>query len=497
MKKVALWGAVSSLPQAKEISVVDQIKRGHEHAKKHGAKVVAELIVPGKSRNIVLFEDACAQIDAYAELKAHIEAKSIDVLVYLEPSRLGRTAALVMTVAELCTRAGILLYEIDAPPATMEFTPPDYDALLIRAIKATGAQQEVRRISNRHLTGMIARVDKGLFSGKPNFGYKAVYNTDGDFVEYAIDQQAMDAVLLMFSLYLEGGYGCETIADHLNRLGYESPKIGVWSESAVRHIIERVEVYAGKLELNRESPTGRPHTVGKGIWPAVITEQRAKAILAEIESRKGVSRSLWHPYRFSRMIFCNVCGEPMGATTSYDYYTKNDGSVSRYDRVRYRCRGRHAHISEYRVMMVMCDQIEALQDIAYREKLIKRAASVDPTSLLQQIAAHNAHIDRLRAAIEKADKDLYIHDRLTPERHQTLVGSITADIAAAQGEIAKLNAKIEALTDIAQRGQRIATIHQNGMAHLNDPDIRASNAWLRQHFKLWAEGNEIVAVEIL
>lgn len=497
MKKVALWGAVSSLPQAKEISVVDQIKRGHEHAKKHGAKVVAELIVPGKSRNIVLLEDACAQIPAYAELKAHIEAKSIDVLVYLEPSRLGRTAALVMTVAELCTRAGILLYEIDAPPQTMEFTPPDYDALLIRAIKATGAQQEVKRTSDRHRTGMIARVDKGLFSGKPNFGYKAVYNPDGDFVEYAIDQPAMDAVLLIFTLFLEGGHGCVTIADRLNRLGHESPRGGAWGESSVRYIVARAEVYAGKLELNQRSPTGRPHTTGKGTWPPIITEQQARAILAELGSRKGVSRSLWHPYRFSRMIFCNVCGGSMIATTSHDYYTKRDGTIRRYDRVRYRCGGRHVAVMEKHVFSVMKDQIIDLQDIAYREKLIKQATSVDPASLLQQIAAHNAHIDRLRAAIEKADKDLYIHDRLAPERHKALVDSIMTDIAAAQSEIAKLEAKIATIADIAQRGQRIAAIHQTGMAHLNDPDIRASNAWLRQHFKLWAEGNEIVAVEIL
>lgn len=125
MKRVALWGAVSSLPQAKEISIPDQIRRGHEQAKKHGAKVITELIVPGKSRNIVLFKDACEQIEAYAKLRALIEAKGIDALVYLDPSRLGRTAALVMTVAELCTRAGILLYELDNPPASMEFHPPD------------------------------------------------------------------------------------------------------------------------------------------------------------------------------------------------------------------------------------------------------------------------------------------------------------------------------------------------------------------------------------
>lgn len=30
------------------------------HATKHGGNVVAELVVPGESRSIILFEDACA-----------------------------------------------------------------------------------------------------------------------------------------------------------------------------------------------------------------------------------------------------------------------------------------------------------------------------------------------------------------------------------------------------------------------------------------------------
>lgn len=124
--RVAIWAAVSSLPQAKKVSLDDQLASGRDHAQRHGAQVVAELVVPGESRNIVLFEDACQRIDAYARLSALISTKSIDVLVYLDPSRLGRTAALVLTVAELCTRAGILLYETDNPPQSMAFAPPDW-----------------------------------------------------------------------------------------------------------------------------------------------------------------------------------------------------------------------------------------------------------------------------------------------------------------------------------------------------------------------------------
>ena len=60
--------------------------------------LIESLIVPGESRSIVRFDDACKQIEAYAKLEQHIQRKDFDVLGFLDRSRLGRTAALSMTV---------------------------------------------------------------------------------------------------------------------------------------------------------------------------------------------------------------------------------------------------------------------------------------------------------------------------------------------------------------------------------------------------------------
>ena len=89
------------------------------HAEKHGGQVVAELVVPGESRSIVLFEDAARKMQAYAELKRLVDARAFDVLVYLDRSRLGRKASLSMAVVELCNVAGIICYETENPPATV------------------------------------------------------------------------------------------------------------------------------------------------------------------------------------------------------------------------------------------------------------------------------------------------------------------------------------------------------------------------------------------
>src|SRR5690606_34972617 len=107
------WAAVSSLPQAQKISLDDQLAVNRQHIEKHDGILIAELVVPGESRDIVLFEEAAAKMDAYAQLKALLDAKAFDVLICLNRSRLGRTLALAETVAELCRRAGVFVYETE------------------------------------------------------------------------------------------------------------------------------------------------------------------------------------------------------------------------------------------------------------------------------------------------------------------------------------------------------------------------------------------------
>ena len=213
VKRAAIWAAVSSLPQAKKVSLEDQLLVGREHVARHGAQVVAELVVPGESRDIVLYEDACRRINAYATLDGLISTKAIDVLIFLDRSRLGRTAALSMAVAELCNRAGILLYETESPPPTLDFRTSDHSDMLIGAIKSVDAQQEIRRIQERHRKGMRDRVEKGKMPGKINFGWKPVYEA-GKLTDYAIDEEAATTVRLIVSLYLDKGFVAALDAVH-------------------------------------------------------------------------------------------------------------------------------------------------------------------------------------------------------------------------------------------------------------------------------------------
>lgn len=261
--RFASWAAVSSLPQAQKISLEDQLAVNRTHAARHGGVVVAELVVPGESRNIVLFEDACRRIDAYAQLKTLIDARSIDVLIYLDRSRLGRKASLSMSVVELCHEAGIVTYETDNPPARLDATQTSHDEMLIGAIKSVGAQREIQKLQERHLMGMIARVKAGNLPARVPWGWTAVYDSDGKQT-IQIDQPAADAIrMMLLDWYLTQGLGTEAIAEKLTEAGIVPPNGGSrWYKSSINSVFRLLWRYAGYSEINKHSD--RPYTRARG-----------------------------------------------------------------------------------------------------------------------------------------------------------------------------------------------------------------------------------------
>lgn len=496
MKRVAIWAAVSSLPQAKKVSLEDQLATGRDHAARHNAQVVAELVVPGESRDIVLFEEAARRISAYSQLEALIRTKAIDVLVYLDRSRLGRTAALSMAVAELCNRASILLYETESPPQSLEFRPADHSDMLIGAIKSVDAQQEIRKIQERHRKGMIGRVEKGKMPGKVNFGYIPQYEA-GRLTGYTIDEEAAATVRLIVMLYLERGFGAPSITEHLNRLGKPAPAGGQWAHSQITFLLRRIWRYAGYAELNVHSATGRPYVSAVGNWPPIISEEDARRVIAEREARNTNRRGVHTVYRFTRMVHCAVCDSRLHASTKYRDWTKADGSPGHYQHVSYRCMAEHIMIGEKKIVKALEAYIRQLDDEAFRAGLLA-SPSVDQTAALSaQLEALQAQLDGLRRNMAKADNDHYVAGSLDAERHSVIVAAIKTKMTAIAADATTLQDRLLSAQDDAQRADRLDDVRLNGLRWLHDEDVRTANTWLRQRFKVYVEARQVVGIEVL
>jgi DNA invertase Pin-like site-specific DNA recombinase len=495
-KRVAIWAAVSSLPQAKKISLEDQLAVGRQHAERHHAEVVAELVVPGESRNIVLFEEAASRINAYNDLRTLIDTKSIDVLIYLDRSRLGRTAALSMAVAELCNRAGILLYETESPPADLEFRPADHSDMLIGAIKSVDAQHEIRKIQERHRKGMADRVARGRMPGKINFGYVPVYE-HGKLSGYSIDEEAAETVRLIVSLYLDRGFGALNIADHLNRVGKPAPAGGQWGHSQVTFLLRRIWRYAGFAELNVHSKSGRPYVRAKGLWPAIITEDQARAVVAEREARNDARKSVHTVYRFTRMVYCAVCGARFHALTKRRTWTKADGSPGEFSHVAYRCPADHTSIGEKKILRAVEELLKLLDDETFRAGYVAPPAADRTAAIMAEIETLQAQAAKLTDGIARADNDYYMRQALDADRHQAIVSNAKKQLLAIAADITTLQDSLHAAEIDNQRSDRVDDARINTLPRLYDLDVRASNAWLRRRFRIIVEARQVVEIEIL
>lgn len=483
------WAAVSSLPQAKKISLDDQLAVNRQHADKHGGVIVAELVIPGESRNIVLFEDACRRIEAYARLAEMIAARSFDVLVYLDRSRLGRKASLSMAVVELCAEAGIICYETENPPATLSAAAPTHDEQLIGAIKSVGAQREVAKIQERHKMGMLERVRRGSLPAGVSFGYVLAFDPLTGEKKISIDPAAASVVRQMLEWYLSGA-GSPSIAERLNDAGVATPTGKRWRPVNVRSIIYRVWRYAGYSEVNRRSAK-RPYLRAPGNWPPIVDEATAQAVERERNARIDNRHIPDTTYLLSGVVWCRVCNRAMRIHST----TRN--RPSRHRQTQFHCPNEHPRpfMSYLRTMTALRAAIEYVSGLASIDSLLHDDEAAT-AQIAAQIVAHEAAIERLQSSLHRAD-DAYTSGAMDADRYRRQVERITGQIEAERGAIERLNAQAASARAQTQRRERLDNLRNVGLTMLQSEDVTAANAWLRAHVRVWAQDNQVVEVEFI
>jgi DNA invertase Pin-like site-specific DNA recombinase len=503
VRKAAIWAAVSSQKQATDdkISIPDQLRLGHEHAQRHGLQVIAELIVPGKSRNIVLFEDACRKIEAYAELHKLIQEKAIDVFIYLNRSRLGRKASLSMAVVELCREAGIICYELESPPATLD--PSDsHDEMIVGAIKSVGAQREIITLQHRHKIGMAERIKRGHFPGVIPWGWidKWVEGIDGKRVLQAVEVDPVAAGhirTILLDWYLKQGMSQRIIAQQLNELGIATPTgLELWEQASIARMLELIWRYAGYSEMNRKS-SSREYVRAKGNWPAIITEQEAEMLLAEVARRADAPRTVSHVKLFSGVVICQRCDHIMSVQTDIGY-----GSALRCENViRF---GAHrdgtpkkATISHSKLMTALRSDLQGLQDETTRTEILAAAQqSTQSDNNVEQLDALEARLKRLEAAQQRIDSDYYIEERIDTARHTALSADIARQVKEVEQQRTQLRHKLSEQYSYEHFALSLADTAQQWQERLARP-VRDANAWLRQTLRIYVQDCAVVEIKYL
>lgn len=476
------WAAVSTKEQVDKVSIPDQLRYNREHAERRGGVIVDELVVPGESRSIVLFEHACQRIEAYARLRDLIAARAFDVLIFRDRSRLGRKISLITTITELCSEAGIALYDVESPPDSLEVAS-SYDDLLIGAIKAVGSQREVAEIRRRHLHGMIGRTQKGLMPRGAPFGYRYLFDDRGKYSGTVQEEPHASTVRRVFDLYFDG-VSQDNIAKMLNREGRPSARPpALWTKSGIRSVFLKVWVYAGFAELNRKathwkSPKPRPYVRSQGDWAPIISVAEAEQYIAERTVREKDRYVAGTEVLLKRLCYCAECGGVM---------TVSSGGRVKERRFGYhylRCtRHEHAVTCRYETVFGMLRERFA----EWQEEAGIAPTPDDSADILSgyqlQIDAHVSSLDRDHDAIARLD-DAFADGLLDADRFRAQVARVQQRMEETDNAIASLQKQMQEIREFGTMHRRAREVAELGLKMLDDPDVTRTNAWLRRHVKI-------------
>ncbi len=490
--RFVVWVAVSSEEQAERYSPEQQLSLARQHVNKWGGTVVAELSV-SESRSIVLFEDACERIPAYAQLRDMIRARSFDVLICYDTTRLGRKDSLILAVIGLCDEAGILVYEIDNPPHSLD-NARTYDRKLLDALKAVGSQREVDKLKERLAYGRIGKVKAGGLPGRePPYGYVFRYDADGT---RHIDMVPHEAAIIreIYARYLAGS-GMQNIATDLQARGVPSPGVGRWQKSGVWKIIERAWLYAG---VSRLAPKGKLLAEGRGKWEPIIDASTAQRVLDEHAERKSNRRKANARARLTGVVWCEVCQSPMRQIcnedgTIMDDYDFRAGRHPRKRRALFYCTNNHpgGSVGTDKVIDALRKALDVL--VASDLSAIPDDGDAQTERLRAQLAQHQANMTRHAEALRRADT-AYTNGLMDDARYNEQVKRVQAAQAAEQLEIDKLTALLSETATYGTRAERLAEIVASGYAMLTTEDTAAANVWFRRYVRVMVRGNRVAEV---
>lgn len=224
------------------------------------------------------------------------------------------------------------------------------------------------RVEEKH----TQMVKEGLFrGGKPPYGYKLIksgeVNKKGkELLKLEINDEESKAVIVMYDLIYEKGWGGNRIVKYLNDINNKMPpsRSGKkWSLGVVNYIL-RNPIYKGYMVYGKtKSTTGTKLKQNKEDWVlsekpiselVIIPEEKWDVVQHIRESRTpekmkkngdNIDRSQAQyptksPLLFVGRIRCGHCGSPLTTTYNYKVWMIKDGTEKRKLRVKYRCSGK-------------------------------------------------------------------------------------------------------------------------------------------------------------
>ncbi len=390
MRQAVVYARVSSKEQDKEgYSIPAQLKLLRDYALAEGIRVVEEYVdvetakQVGRSRFGEMVDFLCQ----------HPEAR---VILVEKTDRLYRNLKDWVTLDELAleihfVKEGVVLSRDSR--SSEKF---------MHGIKVLMAKNYIDNLGEEAKKGMHEKAAQGIWPTKAPFGYLNVTGGDGKKI---IEPEPINAPLItkLFEWYVSGRYSLKELSKKARAEGLVYRGTGKPVPRSTIHKVLRNRIYMGEFEWDGEilEGTHKP-LVSRDLWEKVqdVIDGR----------RASKTRQVKHDFAFAGFIRCGHCGCAVV------------GEIQKQRYIYYHCTGYRGKCGEPYVREEVLEEkfADLLDKLAFDDEILEWLRDALHSSHAQQIAEHEAAIEKLRGE----------HDRLQKRVHQAYVDKLDGQIDA-------------------------------------------------------------------
>ena len=351
---------VSTSMQVEGYSLEAQRERLNKFADFQGIEVVREYCDAGKSgKNITGRPEFSQMLNDVAESR-----DGVNFVLVFKLSRFGRNAADVLNSLQYIQDFGVNLICVEDGIDSSK----DSGKLTITVLSAV-AEIERENILVQTMEGRKQKAREGKWNGgQAPFGY----TLDSKNSILSVNPEEAEIVKIIFSKYINEGFGAERICDYLNQHGYTKKKLkknelNYFARSFIMKILDN-PVYIGKIAYGRsvtEKVKGSrdeykrirndDYMLVDGIHEAIIDQETWEATRLR-RNDTGIkwekTHSLDHEHILSGLIKCPICGAGLVGTLRR---RKNKKSGEYKDDFYYKCLHRkkidETHFCNFRMVL--------------------------------------------------------------------------------------------------------------------------------------------------
>lgn len=298
-RAAAVYARISSDVTGEQLGVARQVEDCRRLAASRGWLVAEEYI----DNDVSAYKARTRP--AYERMLADLADGLRDAVVVYNLDRLTRKPIELEEFTALCERAGVT----QVATVTSDFDLGNDDGLFMARITAAVAAKESGRKSER-----LRRKHQQLAEqGRPNGGHRRPYGYQAD--RLTVVESEAEVIRDLVARYL-AGESLRSLTAWLNAEGI--PPVGgdEWRSPTLRLMLA-----SGRIAGLREH---RGQVVGPAVWPAIITVEQRRQVLARMASGAASGRRTPRRYLLSGLLRCGRCGNRLY-------------SAARGDRRRYVC----------------------------------------------------------------------------------------------------------------------------------------------------------------